>query len=107
MFSKSIPIVSLVQFWCQNCRKLRRRFPSGKIWLEGFAPCKKIDILQLWGGSPNRIVTHFIWALGQLTLGDELVVNIIDNQLHQKNIMRNISIIFDIFKAPAFQKYST
>ena len=39
--------------YCQFCSisvpKLSqfRRFPSGKIWLGGFAPCKKIDILQL------------------------------------------------------------
>ena len=33
----------LVPIWSQF-----RRFPLGNIWLEGFAPCKKIDILQLW-----------------------------------------------------------
>ena len=24
------------------------RFSSGKVWFNGFAPCKRIDILQLW-----------------------------------------------------------
>ena len=39
--------------YCQFCSILVpklsqfRRFHLGKIWLEGFTPCKKIDILQL------------------------------------------------------------
>ena len=60
--SKIIFLVSFVRLKYQICRNLRIFW--GKIWFEDFAPCKRIDISQLWGESSLSISPRLSFMSG-------------------------------------------